>query len=145
MIPMKSNLSPLLFTALGALVLLAGCETSTSERHPRTTRTMVLSVDRPSPDVEMELVSAVRVVLPGPEAGTGLVWEIASNNNKVLDQMGPMKAVPASGETGSKPGTEVTFYALKPGKSILRFFLLDPSLKEAVPTAKCQLTVRVID
>ena len=141
---MKSRLTPLVFAALGSLVLLAGCETA-PVREPKTTKTIYLHPDRPSPDVEMGLVSAVRVVLPGPEPGSGLLWEITSNNTLVLEQMGPMKVEAAAEEAGARPATTVSFYALKPGRSVLRFYLLDPTLAEAVPAATCELTVRVID
>jgi len=123
---------------------LPGCDTA-PVREPKTTRTIYLHVDRPSPDVEMGLVSAVRVVLPGPEPGSGHLWEIASNDTRVLEQMGPMKVEAAAEEAGSRPATTVSFYALKPGRSLLRFYLLDPKLAEAVPAATCELTVRVID
>ena len=141
---MKS--SPLIPTcmALAVMVLCAGCESAPS-REPKTTRTLVLSAERPAPDVEMALVSAIRVVLPGPEAGSPLRWEIVSNNNRVLEQLSPLKLVPAAGGQNAGPSTEVTFYSLKPGKSVLGFVLVIPTAAEAVPTAKCQLTVRVVE
>ena len=137
---MKANL-PLIVRAAAflALALAAGCET-TEARHPKTTTVVDLVPDQATPDVELGLVSAVQVVLPGPDAGSGLVWEIASNNNKVLEEMGPLKAT-----TGAQPTTSGSFYALKPGKSVLRFFLVRPTDTEAVPAAKCEVTVRVTE
>jgi hypothetical protein len=132
------NLSNVLrAAALLALALAAGCDT-TEARHPKTTQVVALSTDKPAPDVDLGLVSAVQVVLPGPDAGSGLAWEIASNNTLVLDQMGPLKAT-----AGAPATTTVSFYALKPGKSVLRFFLVHPSDQDAVPSAKCEVTVRV--
>ena len=141
---MQHRLTPLVFATLGSLVLLTACDTA-PVMEPKTTRTIFLHVDRPSPDVEIGLVSAIRVVLPGPAPGSGLLWEIASNNTRVLEQMGPMKAEAAAEEAGSRPATTVSFYTLKPGRSALRFYLLDPKLAEAVPSATCELTVRVVD
>lgn len=141
---MKAPTLNLCLLGLAATLLLPGCE-SQPQRQPRTTRTFVLSASRPTPDVEMGLVSAVRVVLPGPEAGSGLSWEIASNNATVLEQMGPIRVGPLPEAADGKPVSSVSFYALKPGRSVLRFYLLDPKLSEAVPAATCELTVRVVD
>jgi hypothetical protein len=134
---MKRHLSLLLCTAFAALVLAAGCAT-TEGRHPKTTQVVTLTPDQDAPDVALGLVSAVQVVLPGPAKGSGLVWEVISNNNKVLEQMSPLKEVP-----GEHPTTTVSFYALKPGKSVLRFYLLPTGQQEAAPAGKCQVTVRV--
>jgi hypothetical protein len=101
--------------------------------------TVVLSPDQETPPVEIGLVSAVEIVLPGPDPASGLAWEITSNNTAVLEQMAPLAT--ATGPGG--PTTTVSFYTLRPGKSILRFFLLHPSETEAIPAAKCEVTVRV--
>lgn len=103
--------------------------------------TVVLSPDQATPPVEIGLVSAVKVVLPGPDPASGLVWEITSNNTTVLEQMAPLATDP--GSVGAGPTTSASFYSLRPGKSILRFFLLRPSETEAIPAAKCEVTVRV--
>lgn len=141
---MKSPTTRLCLVGLASALLLAGCE-SAPARNPRTTRTVVLSPARPSPDIETGLVSAIRVVLPGPEPGSGLSWEIASNNNKVLDQMGPITVGPLPEAGDGKPMSTVSFYVLRPGRSLLRFYLLDPKLGEAVPAATCEVTVRAVD
>jgi hypothetical protein len=134
---MNTRPTLLLMAALGSLALLAGCDPA-PERQPKTTRTLFLRTDQPAPDVELGLVSAIRIVLPGPQPGSGLAWEIASNNTTVLEQMGPMRSEAA-------PATSVSFYALRPGKSVIRFYLLDPKLAEAVPAATCKVTVRVVE
>jgi hypothetical protein len=142
---LKTLLPSLIFGgALALLALAPGCA-STPERTPRSTQTIVLSPGREARAVKMELVSAIRVVLPGPDAGAGLGWVIASNNTRVLDQMGPMKVVPASGAPGSAATTVVSFYSLKPGRSAIRFFLVRPNESEAVPAASCTLLVEVED
>ncbi len=141
---MKSSLSLLSLAALAAVVLTAGCDTAPT-REPRTTRTIVLAANRPSPEVEMGLVSALRLILPGPDAGSGLVWEVVSNNTKVLEQMGPLKPAAALEGPGSGPSTVASFYSLKPGRSELQFVLVNMGAAEAVPVAKCQLVVRVVD
>jgi hypothetical protein len=135
---------PLLLCSVAALALVAACD-SPPARNPRTTQTVVLSPDHAETSVTMQLVSAIRVVLPGPDAGTGLSWEIGSNNTKVLDQMSPMKAVPATGAPGSAATTTVSFYALRPGRSVIRFFLVHPNAAIAVPAASCTLKVLVED
>jgi hypothetical protein len=125
-----------------ALALAAGCAEA-PERRPRNTQTVRLSAELAAPAVEMGLVSEIRVVLPGPQAGSDYIWEIASNDNTVLEQEGPLAVVPASGAPGSPATTVVSFYSLKPGRSVLRFFLVRPSEAEATPAAQCRVTVRV--
>jgi hypothetical protein len=142
---MKIFLSRLLVPAALALVLaLSGC-VSAPDRHPKETQKVVLSTDRAAPDIEIEVVSAVEIVLPsGPAGSAGDAWEIASNNVKVLEQMGPMKPE-APGDAFAAPTTRVSFYALKPGKSVLRFVLVKPGVAEETPAAQCSVTVRVSD
>ena len=133
--------APLAFLGVAAaLVALAGagCD-SPPARQPRHTLTVELAAGREAPPVEMGLVSAVTIVLPGPDPSSGLAWEITSNNTTVLEQMAPLST--ASGPAG--PTTTVSFYSLRPGKSVLRFFLLRPTEAEAIPAAKCEVTVRV--
>jgi hypothetical protein len=130
--------------ALALLLVLSGCA-SAPERHPKDTRTVVLAADRPARDVEIEVVSAVEIVLPsGPAGSAGDLWEIASNNVRVLEQMGPMKPE-APGDALAAPVTRVRFYALKPGKSVLRFVLVRPGVAEETPAAQCAVVVRVSD
>jgi hypothetical protein len=105
------------------------------------TQECVLASGQSAPDVEMGIESAVRIVLPGPEPGSGLAWEIAENNASVLEQMGRPAAVP-----GGQPATStVSFYSLKPGRSVLRFVLIRPGQREAEPAAMCGVVVHVRD
>jgi hypothetical protein len=133
----KNFSSSLLAAAILALALASGCDTPEG-RHPKTTQVVALLPNQVTPDVILGLVSAIQVVLPGPAEGSGLVWEIASNDNRILEQLSPVKTNP-----GAQPTTSVSFYALKPGKSVMRFFLVHPSEQVAVPVAKCEVTVRV--
>ena len=134
----------LLLCSAALLGLAPGCD-SNPNRVPRPTQTVSLSPDRAAQSVTIPLVSAIRVVLPGPEPWTNLAWEIGSNNTRVLEQMGPLRVVPASAAPGSAQTTATSFYALKPGRSVLRFFLVRPNESEAVPAASCTLTVVVED
>lgn len=124
------------------LALAVGCE-SAPGRHPKVTKDCPLAPGRPAPEVDLGLESAVHIILPGPDAGAGYVWEIASNNNKVLEQMG--RLIVAPGAAGAGPTTSVSFYTLKPGKSVLRFALVQPGQQEAVPAGLCEVTVRVTE
>jgi hypothetical protein len=103
-----------------------------------------MTPDHPNPPIDIEVVTDLKIVLPGPETGSGLVWEIVSNNTRVLDQTTPLKAA-SPVAPGEKPTTTVTFYSQKPGKSVLRFVLVHPNEAEATPVAKCALSVRVND
>jgi predicted secreted protein len=126
------------------MVAVSGCETA-PQRHPRGTQTVALSYDHANPEAPIAVITAVDLVLPpGPPGSAGYVWEITSNNIRVLEQMGPMK--PAStADAHRAPMTSITFYALKPGRSVLRFVLVRPNEVEATPLAKCEVTVRVSD
>jgi len=124
------------------LALAAGCS-SAPDRHPVETQVVVLSTAHASAPLSIGLFSAVRIVLPGPETASGYLWEIGSNNTRVLEQMGPLK--PAAAVPGQPPTTTVSFYTLKPGRSALRFFLVVPDERDTVPLASCELTVRVRD
>jgi hypothetical protein len=124
--------------AVAAIAAVSGCD-STPARQPKHTVTVELSPDHPTPAVELGLVSAVHVVLPGPVGGSGLAWEITSNNTAVLEQMTPL----ATDTSGPSVTTSSSFYSLRPGKSILRFDLVRPSDQDAIPAAKCEVTVRV--
>jgi hypothetical protein len=126
--------------AIATVALVAACD-STPPRQPKHTTTVVLSPVLATPAVEIGLVSAVRIVLPGPDAGSGLAWEITSNNTAVLEQEGPLAT--ATGPAGVT--TSTTFYSLRPGKSILQFFLVKPSDADAIPAAKCSVTVRIVE
>jgi hypothetical protein len=124
--------------AVAAVAAVAGCD-STPARQPKHTVTVELSPDHAAPAVELGLVSAVHIVLPGPQPGSGLIWEITSNNTAVLEQMTPL----VTDTSGAVVTTSTSFYSLRPGKSILKFFLLRPSDLDAIPAAKCEVTVRV--
>jgi hypothetical protein len=139
---MKISLSQAVCAAgFAVLVLTSGCDT-TPARHPRTTQRIVLKADQVAPDVSLEVISAVQIVLPpGP---AGYVWEISSNDNRILEQMDSLKAGDPLVAVGP-PTTVVSFYALKPGRSVLRFVMVRPGEAVAVPVAKCQVTVRVAD
>ena len=131
-------------TAMAALAVLglalaAGCE-SAPARHPKQTQEFILTPGRPAADAELGIESAVRVVLPGPEPGSGLAWEIASNNDAVLELMGAPGPAPGGGAA-----TTVSFYTLKPGRSVLRFVLVRPGQRESEPAGICELVVHVRD
>jgi hypothetical protein len=134
---MKSTLSALIRAAVVAVAVLSyGCDTQPN-RVPRSTQAIVLTANHVMADVPIGVVTAIVVVLPlGPEGSSGDVWEIASNNNKVLEQTSGLRA-------GAAGTTTVSFYALRPGRSVLRFVLVHPGEAEAVPAAMCEVTVRV--
>jgi predicted secreted protein len=130
--------------ALALMVLSFGCD-SVSVRQPRTTQKVVLTANQAAPDVEAGVVSAVEIILsPGPPGSAGYAWEIASNNDKVLEQMGQLKLMPVE-DASASPGATVSFFVLKTGKSVLRFVLVRPGDADAVPAATCAVTVRVTD
>jgi hypothetical protein len=129
---------------LAACILLSGsCAGNPDHSHPKHVETVRMKMNQILPDVEIEVVTGVHVILPGPEEGSGLVWEIVANNSRVLEQTTGLKFVP--GAAGGPPTTEVDFYALKPGRSRLRFFLVSPNQAETAPVGACETTVSVSD
>jgi hypothetical protein len=142
---MRTFLPPLILGAVAAAsVILSGCD-SAAARHPKRTQKVVLSAEHPNPDVAMEVIDAVEVVLPPGPAGTvGYAWEITSNNARVLEQMGALKPGPL-GDAPGAPATTLSFFALKPGRSVLQFALVRPGEAEETPASKCAVTVRVSD
>jgi hypothetical protein len=142
---MKKILSPLMLAwGLAAAAGLTGCA-SAPVRHPKETQKVALSINRVAPDLPMAVITAVQFILPpGPAGSEGYVWEITSNNVKVLEQMGPMMPGPP-GDGSAAPTTLASFYALKPGRSVVRFVLVRPGEAEATPAAKCEVTVRVLE
>ena len=130
--------------AIALMVLSFGCD-SAPVRQPRTTQKVVLTANQAAPDVEAGVVSAVEIILsPGPPGSAGYAWEIASNNDKVLEQMGQLKPMPVD-DASMAPAATVSFYVLKTGKSLLRFVLVRPGEAEAIPAATRAVTVRVTD
>jgi hypothetical protein len=126
-----------------ALAVSSGCD-STPVRVARATLVVPLSPDHASTPVDIEVVTNISVEIPAPPAGSDLIWEIVSNNTRVLDQTTPLKPK-APAVAGESPAWSVTFYSLRPGKSVLRFVLVHPNEAEATPVAKCALSVRVND
>jgi hypothetical protein len=125
-----------LASGLAALAVVTGCE-SAPERHPKATQRVVLSADRAAADVVMEVITAVQFELPpGPPGSDGFVWETTADNVRVLEPMGPVV---------QGPPAKATFYALNSGRSVLHFVLVRPGEAEAIPAAKCEVTVRVSD
>jgi len=137
---MRTALSPALALAL---LLAAGCDTARTYK-PRSLQTVTVSPDRPGPAVEMEVVTGLRVILPRPAPGADLIWEIVSNNTKVLPQTSSLRDDP-DGPIGTKGTESVSFYAAHPGRSVVRFVLVRPGDLDAIPTAKCTVTVHVTD
>jgi hypothetical protein len=141
---MKYALTQLVCAAGFAIVVLtSGCDT-TPVHQARVNQTLVLSPEGPSPTVDVEVVTNLHVVLPGPEPGSGLIWEILANNTRVLEQTSAIRAVPPA-LPSEKSTTTVTFYSLRPGKSTLRFALVHLNEDVATPVAKCTALIRVTD
>jgi hypothetical protein len=129
---------------LAACILLsASCVGNPDHSHPKHVETVQMKMNQILPDVEVEVVTGIHVILPGPAEGSGLVWEIAADNSRVLEQTSGLKIVP--GANGRGPTTEVTFYTLKPGRSRIRFFLVKPNQAETAPIGACETTISVSD
>ena len=131
--------------ACGILGLLAACQNNSESDHlhPKYFHEVALVPQHAVTSVAIERGAGLRLVLPGPPAGTDYVWEIVSNNIRVLEETVGLRSAPASNVPGSVRTTSVTFYSLKPGKSIVRFVLVRASVRDAVPVQHYQITVIV--
>jgi hypothetical protein len=129
--------------ALLALGGLTGCEDAPDHK-PRSMQAVLLSPDKPAAPVFMDAVTGLTVSLPRPAPGSDYVWEIVSNNVRVLLELSPLRPDPPVA-IGTKATTSMTFYAAHPGHSTLRFVLVHPRDADAVPAAKCTLAVTVRD
>ena len=140
--PMRGRSLQLLSVLLGVLAL-AGCDTRVAYV-PKSTSTLTLSPDDHAPTTTLSVVTAVKFVLPGPVQTSGLSWVIVGNNITVLDQMDQLTYQPDhSSPLGGT--TSIRFYALKPGRSIVRFVLVNPNAKEAIPVERYSILVVVKD
>ena len=126
---------PLFLICLGALAF-AGCEGRVTYE-PKSTQDCVLNPADHNPTVTMDVVTAVRFVLPGPTPTSTLGWVLVGNNILTLGQMDALKY---DGKTSS-----IRFYAEKPGRSIVRFVLVHPNDREAIPVERYSILVIVKD
>jgi hypothetical protein len=140
---MRARRTVFLAAAFLAAGLLAGCEDQ-PDHQPHSMQTVALAPDKPAPPVAIDPVAGLRVTLPTPPPGSDYVWEIVGNNVRVLRQLSPLRRDPP-GAGGDPATTSMTFYAARPGHSLLRFVLVHPQDTDAVPAAKCTLAVTVKD
>ena len=133
-----------LCAACAILALAAGCleGIQAGHLHPKIFHDVSLDPAHPNIAIALELGAALRLALPAPAAGSNYVWEIVSNNTKVLEQTTGLRAGQAANGAGSAP-TTVSFYSLKPGKSIVRFALVRPGEPDAVPAGHFEIVVLV--
>jgi predicted secreted protein len=139
---MRGKVLALLGVIVTSLVL-TGCESRVAYE-PKSTSTLVLTPAERGPTTSIDLVTAVKLVLPGPDPASGYAWVLVGNNVIVLGQMDQLtyKPDPSSPAGGT---TSIRFYAAKPGRSIVRFVLVRPDDKEAVPVERYSVLVIVKD
>jgi hypothetical protein len=127
-----------------AFLAVPGCETQAGKLPPpKSTTTLALTPDVRTELSTISLGSAIKLVLPLPTQGSAYAWEILSNNIKVLQQLGPIKAnVDASGKTISY---SVEFQAIHtpPNRSIITIAAVRPGVSESEPSDLFQVTVGV--
>jgi hypothetical protein len=133
-----------ILTACGMLALATGCSNSVEagHLHPKISHDVRLEPGHSEIAISLELGAALRLILPAPAAGTDDVWEIVSNNTRVLEQTTGLHAAPANGPASART-TTVAFYALLPGKSIVRFALVRQGEGDAVPAGHFEVVVVV--
>ncbi len=132
------NLLQGLSLLLVAVLLGSGCSTTPSYA-PKSTTTLVLTPENRAPTTSISVVTAIEIQLPSPPAASHNTWVLVGNNVVVLGQMTGI-------EHRAKPGTSngidvISFYAMKPGKSVVRLVLIDPNDKEAVPIERYDVLV----
>jgi predicted secreted protein len=127
------------FGAACAVMLLGGCRNLSETHHPRSHERKVFVAGQNSLVVTVEFGTQLDLVLPGPGPIRGYVWEVVSNNARVLEQQRPPAGI------GNTDSTTVSFYALKPGRSLVRFVLMRPDENEAITLARREAVVTVIN
>ena len=127
-----------------AFVAVQGCQTQPSKlAPPKSTITLVLTPDGRTELSTIPLGSSIKIVLPLPAQGSAYSWEILSNNTKVLQQVGPIKAdVDAAGHTTSY---SVEFQAIHtpPNRSMITIAAVRSGASESEPSDLYQVTVGV--
>jgi hypothetical protein len=118
-----------------ALALMGGCQEVHESRHPRARHRAVFAPGKTALVVGMELADELEVVMPDPAPITGYVWEVVANNTRVLEQ--------ERQPSGRAAGAMFSFFALKPGRSLIRFVLIRPEETEAITLAHCEVLVNV--
>jgi len=132
----------LFFLAIaGGILLAAGCANSADKLPPpKSTSVLILNPDDRQVLRTMILHTALKIVLPAPEAGPPYVWEIVSNMNTILRPMTMVKAVP---HPTPKQAYEVTFQAVHTGRSTIRFAAVKPGPGESTPDDLYQIAIGV--
>jgi hypothetical protein len=132
------------FAALSALAVgLAGCQ-SQQAYAPKSSQTVVLTGENRTPLVSLPVITEIKFVLPGPTPGSNYAWEVVGNNIKTLVQTQDLTytADPKRPDGGF---SSVTFYGLKPGRSVLRFVLIKPADRIAEPVDHFTVLVMIKD
>ena len=115
-----------------AVLLGSGCSTTPSYS-PKSTTTLTLSPQNRAPTTSISVVTAIQIEVPSPPPTSRNTWVLVGNNVTVLEH---------HAREGTANGVDaVSFYAMKPGKSIVRLALIDPNDKEAVPIERYDVTV----
>ena len=121
-----------------AVLLGSGCSTTPSYS-PKSTTTLTLSPQNRAPTTSISVVTAIQIEVPSPPPTSRNTWVLVGNNVTVLGQMTGLEH---HAREGTANGVDaVSFYAMKPGKSIVRLALIDPNDKEAVPIERYDVTV----
>jgi hypothetical protein len=121
----------------GALALAAGCQGVREARNPQAVDRAVFVPGKTALEVKLPLAHQLDVVLPDPAPITGYAWEVVANNTRVLEQ----ERSASQGPGGS--GRVFSFFALKPGRSLIRFVLVRPEETEAITLAHCEVLVTI--
>jgi len=141
---MSSTRLSIALCAAASFFAVQGCQTQAAKlAPPKSTTTLVLTPDGRTELSTITLGSSIKIVLPVPAQGPGYAWEILSNNIKVLQQLGPIKAeVDATGHTTSY---SVEFQAIHtpPNRSIITIAAVRPGVSESEPSDLYQVTVGV--
>ena len=133
-----TSFRPLFALAAGAGLFFAGCQTTRPLPPPRSIVTVVLDPKNRSVLTTVPPGNGLTVLLPEPSAGAGYAWEIVANNVRVLVQTSAIK--PLVKPTPERAFT-VTFQAVHPGRSIVRFVAVKPGESVSEPDDLFEIAV----
>lgn len=124
------------FSVLLSLLVFAVAGLTTTRGREAAPKVVPHVADVKKSETSLRFSEELRILLPAPpHAAAGCEWQIASNDPRILRlSAAPKPATPAELAGAEKPDTlglagawSTTFFALRPGRSVVRLVYVLPS------------------
>ncbi len=126
--------------AVAAVLSFTGCETTSADNKPVSTVTLALEPGAKKATATMRFGEELKIELTAP-GNADLVWELVSNDTQVLKQTSAFKFTPAASGVGGV--STISFFALRGGRTTLRFAYLRPGARETEPVDTYDIVVTI--